>query len=78
MWRKKLSYEKLWSGFNKFFAEEYQDLRKLKRINANQVRFHGENMAITIQDNITKALDNLAMSTTTKQDVLTQLTSTIK
>ena len=35
-------------------------------------------MAITMQDNIVKALENLAMTTTSDKYVLTQLTSNIK
>ena len=63
MWRKKLSSETTWAYFKKFFTEEYHGLRKLQCINATQAVFHGANMTITTQYNISKALDNLDMDT---------------
>ena len=35
-----------------------------KLTNTTQAGFHGPNMAIIIQDNITESLDNLTMATT--------------
>ena len=64
MWRKKLSYDKTWAGFRKFFAEEYNNPRELQHINATQTGFHGANMAITMQYEIVEALENLAIATT--------------
>ena len=78
MWRKKLSYDKTWAGFKKFFAEEYNNTRELQHINTNQTWFHGANMAITIQDEIFEALENLDIATISEKYVLTQLTRTIK
>ena len=78
MWQNKFLSEKKWSDFKNFFAEECHDLRKLKCINTSQVDFHNSNTDITMQGNISEALDNLAMATTSEKNVLTQLTSTIK
>ena len=78
MWSKNLSSDKTWAGFKKFFADEYNDLRKLQHINSNQAGFYGSNMDITMQDDIFEALDNLAMATTSERDLLTQITRTTK
>ena len=67
MWIKKPSSEKTWAEFKKFFTKEYRDLRKIQCINATQAGFHGVNMAITMQYNITKTLDNLATATTSEK-----------
>ena len=56
MWHKKLSSDKTWAGFKKFFAEEYHDLRELQQINATQEGFYGANKDIAIQDDTTKEL----------------------
>ena len=77
MWRKKLSSNKTWAGFNKLFAEEYHDLPKLQSISIIQAGFHGANMAIKMQEKISEELENLVMATASEKDVLTQLTSTI-
>ena len=49
MWHNKLSSEKTWDDFKKFFGEEYHDIRELQKINTIQARFHGDNTAITIK-----------------------------
>ena len=77
MWRKKLSYEKMWADFKKFFAEDYHGLHKMQLLNANRAGFHGDNMTITVQYKIIESVDNLAMATTSEK-LHTQLTSTIK
>ena len=77
MWRKKLSYERILDVFKKFYTKDYHDLRELQRINTTQVGFCGANMAIKMQYYIYEALDNLSMTTTSK-NVLTQINSTIK
>ena len=64
IWHKKISSEKTWSGFKKLFAEEYHDLQELKCINTTQAGFHGTNMDIKMQYNITDLLENLAMAKT--------------
>ena len=64
MWRKKLSSDKILADFNNFFTEDYHDLRKLQNISATQADFHGSNMATTIQDEISEALENMAMAAT--------------
>ena len=64
MWRKNLSSDKTWAGFNKFFADEYHDLRELQRINTIHAGFCGANMAIIMQDKIFGVLENLYMATT--------------
>ena len=56
IWRKNISSDKTWVGFNKLFAEEYHDLCELQCINAAQAGFHRSNMAITMQDRISEAL----------------------
>ena len=61
MWGNKPASRKKWSEFNKFFAEEYHNLRKLKHDNVTKAGFCGANISITIKDEISEALDNLAM-----------------
>ena len=78
IWCKKLSSEKTWAGFKKFFLEEHHDLYELKCVNANQVGFHGVNISIKIQYDINKELENLSMATTSGKYLLTQIISTIK
>ena len=77
MWRLKLSSDKILAYFRKFFVGEYHDLFKLQCIIATQAGLNGANMAIIMQNNISKELDNLVMATTSGKDGLTQLTSTI-
>ena len=62
----------------KFFVEEYPDIHELQHINATQAGLHGSKMDITMQYDIFKALENLAIATTTEKYLLTQITSTIK
>ena len=78
MWRKKISYEKTWAGFKKVFAEDYHDILKLQCINATQPGFHGYNISIIMNGDISKALENLSTATNPEKYVLTQITSTIK
>ena len=78
MWHNNILSDKTWAGFKNLFMEQYNDLRELQPILKNQTGFHGANMAITMQDNIVKALENLAMTTTSDKYVLTPLTSNIK
>ena len=57
----------MWSSFKKFFTGDYHDLREIQFINATQAGFHGAIMSIIMQGDILKALDNLAMGTTTEK-----------
>ena len=78
MWRNNLSSDKTWAGFKKFFADDYNDLRELQRINSTQAGCYGSNMDITMKDDIFEALENLAIATTPERDLLTQITRTTK
>ena len=62
MWRKNPASDKTWANFRKFFAEEYHDLHEIQRINETLAGFHGTNMAIAIQDKISKSLENFVMA----------------
>jgi hypothetical protein len=54
-----------------FFAVEYHNLNEQLKVSTSQSIFHGANTAY----DITMALDNLALATTTNQDIVLQLTT---
>ena len=68
---KKPANSKTWQTFKRFFAAEYHDLKEQQKVNASQNNFHGANAA---QD-ITQALDNLALAATTDRVIVLQLTT---
>ena len=64
MWRKNLSSEETLADFKNIFTEEYHYLSEFQHINTTQADFHGGNIAITMQDEISEALENLSMART--------------
>ena len=77
-WRKRSPNTKSWLAFKTFFAGEYHDLREQIDMNAQQTGYHTANAVtapVTASPNqITEALDNLAMATVNDRNIIAQLT----
>ena len=76
-WRKRNENTKTWIAFKTTFASEYHDLKEQQHFNASSMGYHTAN-AVTAQVpppmQLTEALDQLALATTSDREVLTQLT----
>ena len=76
-WRKRNDNTKTWNAFKTTFASEYHDLKEQQHFNAPMAGYHTANaVAAEYQapQQLTEALDQLAMATTSDRSILSQLT----
>ena len=77
-WRKRTASTKTWTAFKATFASEYHDLKEQQHFNASTLGYHTANVVMADpapQAQLTDALDQLALATTSDRAVLTQLTA---
>ena len=72
-WRSKQDTNKTWTNFKKLFAAEYHQLKEEQRLTSSAAGYSTMNHVQGFTDDLSSAIDNLAMATTADKTTITEL-----
>ena len=72
-WRLKPDHEKTWTNFKKLFVAEYHQLKEEQRLTSSAAGYSSMNHVQGFTEELSSAIDNLAMATVNDKNTITEL-----